>query len=162
MNILKKKKTTLSPDDEYLKWKNEHKDKRIPTYYISIFENEYYYAEASTYTHTQDDTITIKKYEKSRLKRNEVKDKTKDNCSICLSKLQNILSKKYTKLECGHCFHTKCFHKHEKSNKGILLCPLCRSGKSNDDKIIEELKKKNNNFSDNNSDTSSILSYNSY
>ena len=60
MNILKKKKTTLSPDDEYLKWKNEHKDKRIPTYYISIFENEYYYAEASTYTHTQDDTITIK------------------------------------------------------------------------------------------------------
>lgn len=160
MNIFKKE-TVLNPDDEYLKWENEHKDKCIPTYYISIFENEYYYAEASSYIHTFDNTVTIKKYIKSRLKRNEVKDKINDNCSICLSNLQTFLSKKYTKLECGHSFHTKCFHEYEKNNKGILLCPLCRSGKSNDDKIIEELKK-NNNFSDNNSDTSSILSYNSY
>lgn len=162
MNIFNKKKTILNLDEEYLQWENEHKDKCMPTYYISIFENDYYYAEASSYIHTNDDIITIKKYEKSRLKRNEIKDKTKNNCSICLSNLQTFLSKKYTKLECGHCFHKKCFHEYEKNNKGILLCPLCRFGKSNEDDKIEELKRKNDNIFDNISETSSILSYHSY
>ena len=57
-----------------------------------------------------------------RQKHNILHDDTTQNCSVCLSSLQNIIFEEIT-LPCSHSFHTVCFRSwlQKKSD-----CPLCR------------------------------------
>tara|TARA_A100001015_G_C14908249_1_gene679295 strand:- start:533 stop:1006 length:474 start_codon:yes stop_codon:yes gene_type:complete len=139
-------KEKLNPEEHYKLWKKDlFANKSMCEFLMSCsFENEFYYAEASIFFDKKpDEPIGIKKYRKSKISFCSTKEKTEDQCSICLTNLQSMFSKKYIKLECGHSFHEKCFKNYVESKKKqsqVVTCPLCRFGVSEDDKEITRLK----------------------
>ena len=141
-----KSKDKPPPDEEYELWKkNLFSNKALGDFLLSaVFENEFYYAEASMFFDKKPgEPIGIKKYNKSKISFCTNKKKTNDQCSICLSNLQSMFSKKYITLECGHSFHQECFKNYVKSKKyqqEVVTCPLCRFGFSEDDEEIARIK----------------------
>lgn len=159
-------KEKLTPDEHYELWKkNLFANKGMCECLTSCsFENEFYYAEASMFFDKKPgEPIGIKKYNKSKISFCVNKGKTKEQCSICLTNLQSMFSKKYIKLECGHSFHQKCFKNYVDSKQKqsqVVTCPLCRFGVSNDDQEITRLKEARLRRYE--SDTSSETSYDDY
>ena len=159
-------KEKLTPDEHYELWKkNLFADKGLCECLISCsFENEFYYAEASMFFDKKHgEPIGIIKYRKSKISFCTNKEKTEDQCSICLNNLQSMFSKKYTTLECGHSFHQKCFKNYVDSKQKqyqVVTCPLCRFGVSEDDEEIARLKAAREERIE--SDSGSEISYDDY
>ena len=153
-------------DEQYELWKEDlFANKSLSQCLVSsVFENEFYYAEASIFFDKKPgEPIGIKKYNKSKISFCINKKKTKDQCSICLSNLQSMFSKKYITLECGHSFHQNCFKSYlesKKEQKQIVTCPLCRFGISENDEEIARIKAAKQEIYDNYSD--SEISYDDY
>ena len=128
-------------DKEYEEWENDTLSENNNGLIYGCFENDFYYAE--TVIFNKYGNIRINKYKKSNICYELNKQRTKDQCSICLNNLQNIFQKKYITLECGHSLHKKCFDEYRKVKdelNEIITCPLCRFGVSCDDNIISKLK----------------------
>ena len=107
--------------------------------FTSRFEDDQYFAEASSWSNTKYINVWSKKLEIEKVK--ESSKISLDDCAICLSKIKS--TKEHSKITvCGHRFHTKCINKYistiNKTN-GIASCPLCRSGTS-DIEIINQKK----------------------
>ena len=139
----KKKRKLASPDERYNAW--EEYIKKEDGLIMSTYENELYFAAASGFLlpKKNNENVTVIKLRKSVILYQETKKRTKEECPICLTNLQSKFSKKYVILECGHRFHTKCFHTHIKtqhSKQLIATCPLCRHGVSPDEEKIQQMK----------------------
>lgn len=158
-----KKSIYIDPKQGFINWKKEMLEfSSNECLFSCVYENEIYYAEASSFFEKkQDESVGFKIYRKSVINYEINKKKTKEECSICLNKLQSCFCKKYITLECGHSFHKNCIEKHAttKRNENITItCPLCRFGESHDEIEIARLKKIKQEQDDNRSDS---ISYDS-
>jgi len=106
-----------------------------------IYENENYYAEASSFITFKKISIWEKTLNTEKIKLDKKSPLVSDDCSICLSKLKKKSVLKVT--SCGHVFHKKCLEKYISTihnSDTVPLCPLCRSGNADSLKQIEERK----------------------
>ena len=130
-----KKPKKPSLEEKYEAWK-EYVN-REDSLVICVYEDPYTFSLASCFFPKEEGKVVgIKEFRKSYIQYEEVKEKTDEECPVCLDKLQKRFSKKYVVLECGHKFHTKCFHKHVKTQHSqclIATCPMCRFGVSPDE-----------------------------
>jgi hypothetical protein len=93
----------------------------VSIYFRLFLKMIFFYAEASMYYDKEpDEPIGIRKYNKSKITYCINKEKTTEECPICLDKLQKTFSKKYITLECGHSFHEKCFIHHADTKKNKI------------------------------------------
>lgn len=145
----RKKIKNKTPQENYQEW--EDFIKKENKLLMSTYENELYFAIASSFLipKKNNENVAIIKLRKSVILYRETSKKIDEECPICLNELQSKFCKKYSVLECGHKFHTKCFHMHVKtqhSMKLIATCPMCRHGISPDEDKIRLFRQRYHHF----------------
>lgn len=70
-------------------------------------------------------------------KKQNIEETIDEKCSICLDEIET----EYTKLLCGHYYHTNClFQNVSKFTKNSGNCPICRTNFINIDDLLTEAK----------------------